>query len=678
MTEDVATAEQRAWLEAQFSGLTTELEVLSPSEWAEAKRYLPAANTSIPGFYRFDVTPYLREIVDCLGPDSPIREVVLMKGVQIGGTVGVLENAIGYCIDHVKTAPVMLVTADAELAKLRMESYITPMLQASGLLHLIKSTDEKNARKSGKTDKKIEWEGGGFLIPFGAQNANKLRSFSIQYLLRDEIDGWPEVVGKDGDPIKLSADRCAGYESSRKIFDLSTPTIKGQSKVEQRFKQGDQRYYFVCCLKCGFPQVLRWRRELDGVISGIVWEHKANGSPDSVRYLCENCQHPHTNDDKTRLLNPSNGAHWKPTATPASPDIRSYHLSALYSPPGMQTWPVSVGKWIEAWDVERARPRDLGALQVFYNNVLGEPFELRGEKLRFEQVSAHRRDYRFGEVPNKWAVEHCGSPILVLTCSVDVHKDHLPVAVWGWCRDRRAVLLDYWRLGEVFDDEGRSKGFEGDTSQLDDPKTWGALRTLIEEKVYTADDGSEYKIPVTLVDSGFLSDQVYSFCAEYQSGVFPCKGREESAKAPMNRGFAEFETPLGLRGYGIIVDGYKDRWSAALRHGWDGHGIQPAGHFNASYQISDKQLRELTVEVKREKIEKSTGKRVGFEWHRPGGAANELWDLLIYGNTALELIAWNMQVVEAELEAVNWTDFWAACQAPLKPGSKQRLFYNGA
>jgi len=290
----------REWLAQRFDALTTELDVTSPSEWAEKRRYLPPSVTSLPGFYRFAVAPYMREIVDCLGVDSPIREVSVMKGVQLGLTVGVLENAIGYYIDHVKTAPMMLVTADAELAKLRMESYITPMLQYSELDHLIKSADEKNTRKTGKTDKKLEWSGGGFLVPFGAVNANKLRSISIQVMLRDEIDGWPDVVGKDGDPIKLSGDRTAAYESSRKILDISTPLIKGSSKVTARFARGDQRYYFVCCFSCGYSQSLRWSNTdpSTGVISGITWETEGGRLvQDSVRYLCQNCGHAHTNDD---------------------------------------------------------------------------------------------------------------------------------------------------------------------------------------------------------------------------------------------------------------------------------------------------------------------------------------------------------------------------------------------
>jgi phage terminase large subunit GpA-like protein len=103
----------------------------------------------MPGYYRFDVTPYLREIVDCMGVESPVREVSLMKGVQLAYTTDVLENTIGYAIDHVKSAPVMMVTADADLAKMRMESYITPDASALGA----RSFDQVDRRRQRAQDR---------------------------------------------------------------------------------------------------------------------------------------------------------------------------------------------------------------------------------------------------------------------------------------------------------------------------------------------------------------------------------------------------------------------------------------------------------------------------------------------------------------------------------------------
>jgi phage terminase large subunit GpA-like protein len=637
------------WLARQFESLTSELQLLTPSQWAEKHRYLQAGSSPLPGGYRFKVTPYLKEIVDCLSPDSPVRELAFMKGTQIGATSGVLENGLAYWIAHVSTAPMMFVTADAEMAKARLTGSIIPMLQVSGLAHLLRSADEGNKRKSGKTDEKLEWEGGGCLVPFGAKSPNKMRMFPIRVMLRDEVDGWPLVVGKDGDPIKLTASRTDAYHETRKILDISTPTIKGLSKIAHRFALGDQRRYFVCCLKCGFPQWLRWKRDADdGSISGIWWDTEGGKLiPDSVRYLCSNCQHGHTNDDKTRLFDPSHGAEWRPTANPSAPWFRSYHLSALYSPVGMQSWGACVEKWFEAWDVERNRVRDPAVLQVFYNNVLGDVFEVRGEKLRFENVSPHRRTswdgYVFGTIPNKHTVEHCGSPVLVLTCAVDVHKSNLAVAVFGWCRDRRAVLISYDR-------------FVGDSENLDDPGTWGALRELMN-KDFVADDGKRYRIALTLIDSGYRADDVYQFCTS-ADGCYPIKGQEESPKSAKFREFSQFKTPLGTLAYGVTVNHYKDRWSALLRRGWSGQGMQPEGYFNAPMDVEDDQLKELTVETKREKVDKLTGKRLGIEWHRPSGANNELWDLLIYNNAALELLAWDLFFNLSGRDAVVWPEFY--------------------
>src|SRR3954464_2970743 len=106
----MSRAPDNEWLAAQErKRLPTSIENMSPSEWAETKRYLPPSATSMPGFYRFDVAPYMREIIDCMSPESDVRHVTIMKGVQIGATT-LLENTIGFYIDQVKTAPMMLVT----------------------------------------------------------------------------------------------------------------------------------------------------------------------------------------------------------------------------------------------------------------------------------------------------------------------------------------------------------------------------------------------------------------------------------------------------------------------------------------------------------------------------------------------------------------------------------------
>lgn len=657
MAPEELAAERRAWWRGRIAALTSSRSERTPSEWAEAKRYLPPSVTSMPGRFKFDVTPYMREIVDCMGVSSPVREVAVMKGSQVTYTTAVIENIIGYVIDEVKTAPMLLVTADAEMAKHRMESNVTPMLQASGLQHLIAPSDEGNRRKTGQTDKKLEWLGGGYLLPMGAKNEDKFRSTSAQFVNGDEVDTW-DAGGDEGDSVELVKGRTKGYELTRKIMWGSTPTIKDASNIERLFLQGDQRRYFVNCIKCGFSQWLKFQtKSPDGVLGGMTWQLKDGVLvPDSVRYLCQNpdCQHPHRNDDKTRLLDPSTGAEWRATAQPLSPDFRSYHIPSLLSPVGMQTWTSIVELFLRAWDTEREKPRDVGKLQVFYNTELAEPFALRGSRIRYEQVSEHKRScYSFGQIPNAWAREHCGGAIQLLTCAVDVHADRLKVAVWGWTAGRRVFLIDYLT-------------FEGDTEHVTDPGTWGELKKFIETKRYKADDGRRYGIAVTVVDSGYLPDTAYNFCADLQ-GVYPVKGRDIPPKTARLKEFSEFDSTLNVKGFSVTVDLYKERWSAALKLEWNGLGDQPAGHFNAPGAepgaITEKQLRELTAEVKSVKVDKLTGRKLGFTWKRPSGAANELWDLLVYGSAALDMLAWALAGRLEDMSRIDWRVFFEKAEA---------------
>lgn len=639
------------WIVEEVENLTDHIEHVKPSTFNEENRYLPESVTSIPGFIRYDVNPFMREIIDCFDINSPVREVNVKKGVQITYTT-LLESVMLYYMSHIKTVPMMYITADKELAKARIENNIIPMLNHSDFAHIIRSSDEGNSRKTGKTANHLQWEGGGYMVPFGAKNADKMRSYSIMIMLKDEIDAWPDTVGKDGDPDALSDDRCSGYWERRKIGRGSTPLVKGNSKIESAYLRGDQRHYMVLCNSCGFPQALRWQT-LDketGVVGGFQWELDDGVLIlESVRYCCSNCGHAHYEHDKEKMFSEDHGAKWEPTARPAEPNVRSYHIPALYSPIGMQPWYKCVSAYLKGFDPVEKRVRDIGKYQVFYNNILAEPFEIMGSKVRFTSVSAHRRPiYRLGQIPNKYAAQYSGSVILFLTCLVDVHKKNLAVSVMGWTRDARCYVIDYWRFETESDDD--------DCSELSSP-VWGRLREVIEEKEYTADDGKKYRVAMTFVDAGYANDTVTTFCEDYSSGVYPILGRDRPAKNQTIKEFAEFTTQSGTVGYRILVDHYKDRIAPVLRREWtEDMGEQKTYHFNAPVDMTDKQLKELTVETRREKIDDNGVKT--YYWHRPGNAKNELWDLLGYGHCSVEVLAWGICIQHFELETVDWPQFW--------------------
>ena len=72
---------ERAWRE----GLVPD-PLLSVSEWSDRHRMLSSKASSEPGRWRTSRTPYLKEIMDCLSPTSPVERVVFMKAAQLGAT----------------------------------------------------------------------------------------------------------------------------------------------------------------------------------------------------------------------------------------------------------------------------------------------------------------------------------------------------------------------------------------------------------------------------------------------------------------------------------------------------------------------------------------------------------------------------------------------------------------
>ena len=639
------------WLSESVCNLTDNIIRRSPTEFIERFRYLPEAVTRFSGPFSFDLNPYMKEIIDCLDPDHPAREINLKKGVQVTYTTSVLENAILFSLCHIKTLPIAYVTAEQDLANDRREINIIPMLHHSGFHEMIKSHNEFNARSQGVTSKKISVEGGGYVKFFGATNAKKMRQYSFCIMLKDEIDAWPELVGKDGDPDKLTDDRTSGYHETRKIFRGSTPLISGISKIDYHYERGDKRQYFIRCKRCGSAQYIRWKNE-NGAYQ-FCWEMENDDLiRDSVAYVCRQCGFKHYEYDKTDLFDPDNGAEWRPTKKPAEPDIRSYNLPAFYSPIGFKPWHKCVQQFLDGFDPKTNRVTDVNVFQVFYNNILAKSFEVVGQKVSISAATGHRRvEYKCGEVPNRHSVLYGGGDIRFLTCCVDVHKDNLAVAVFAWANHSKCYLVDYWRFE---DDTGSEDGCTSVESSV-----WDRLDKLICDKEYTADDGGRFKIFATFIDANFATDTVLNFCARFTSNVYPIIGAANISKKQRVQEFGEWHTPNGLIGYRIIVDHYKDRLAPVLKRRWTvKDGIQKPYHFNVPFDITETQLSELTKETKRKEVDKYG--QTKWNWYRVEGSRNELWDLLVYGHAGVEIIAWKICIDHFKLQTVDWPKFWQA------------------
>src|SRR5450631_2164718 len=140
--------------------------LLTISAWADQYRTLSQRASAEPGPWRTDRTPYLREIMDCLSPSSPIETVVLMKGAQVGGTeCG--NNWIGYVI-HQSPGPMMAVQPTVEMAKRNSKQRVDPLIEESDVLREL--VQSPRSRDSGNTVLSKEFPG-GILVMTGANSA---------------------------------------------------------------------------------------------------------------------------------------------------------------------------------------------------------------------------------------------------------------------------------------------------------------------------------------------------------------------------------------------------------------------------------------------------------------------------------------------------------------------------
>lgn len=636
-----------------ISNFVVDRNYMLPSEYCESVRYLPKELTPKSGFYDYNWTPYLREIVDNLSPMSDVRETVFMKPAQIGATTGVLEAGICYNIGS-DPKPQLFISADKELVEKGMEVKVDRMIDGSGLRHLIRPQTGAKTNKTG--DRKSEKDyPGGFLHAIGALSPGKLRSMNYPVGYFDELDAFQQILKNEGDPVALAKNRILiPYEDKAKILYLSTPLVLQTSKIYALYIQGDQRNYYVPCVNCGELIVLHWHlRESQtesGENAGIIFETDKNGKliRKSVFYKCQHCTGLMTNDHKSIILTEG---FWKPTAEPKKDRLRSYWLNALYSPVGMYSWAGMVESWLECWDIDKKRVKDVEKYREFRNTKEGKPFEELGEAPKFERVILHRRHYPKNTIPNKLAIADNGYPILIVLCSVDVQPSGFYVDIKGYTINGISYTIDFRFI---------------DGNPLDkNNNCWQELRNIIDVEEWTADDGKKYYIRSTFIDAawGESTENVYNFCSSYSNSVYPIFGEqwfkgEFSGITFKDAAKATIEKSGCTAVYKINTTKTKDRVAFAFKSDWTSGDIQPHWKPNFPDDFRDDYFKMFEAEYKAKQIERRTGRILGFFWVQVQGADNHAFDTFGYNLALLDLVAHYVCTHKLELESLHWDSFW--------------------
>ena len=587
--------------------------LLTISQWADQYRTLSGRASAEPGPWRTDRTPYLREIMDCLSPSSPIERTVFMKGAQIGGTeCG--NNWIGYVV-HQAPGPMMSVQPTVEMAKRNSKQRIDPLIEESEVLRNL--VRDPRSRDSGNTVLQKEFPG-GVLVMTGANSAVGLRSMAARYLFLDEVDAYPGDVEGEGDPINLALARTRTF-ARRKIFLCSTPKITGLSRIEAAYEESDKRQYWVPCPICFEYQVLKFAQ--------LRWP---KGQPEQAVYVCEHCGQEIRNHQKHWMLP---RGQWRASAQ-GDGKTAGFHLSSMYSPVGWFSW----GDAAKQFEQAQKNP---SLLQVFVNTVLGETWTLMGEAPDWKKLYDRREHYKIGIVPRGG---------LLLVAGADVQRDRIEVEVVAYGRGKESWSVDY-------------RVFEGDTSR---PQVWEKLAALLNE-TYPSATGVELPILQIAVDSGYAAMEVYEWARKQGSRVLVIKGDARvpallGAPSPIEVGPLGIKIKRGVRVWPVNSGMAKEelyRWLRLERPTDEDIEKQipfPPGfcHFP---RYGEEYFKQLTAEQLTTKLVKGYRR---LEWQKMR-ERNEALDCRVYARAAA-----------ARVGLDRFTErHWAEMERKLKPAADQ-------
>lgn len=527
-----------------------------------------------PGKWSTDRTPYLREIMDAFS-DPTVEMITVMASTQVGKTECLL-NMMAYGIDQDPGSMLLVMPREEDVISINQRR-IRPMLESSPQLsrHL---SDQKAHNKN----KEIRLSR-NFVNMASAGSPADLASRPVRYVFADEVDKYPAFSGKEASPIDLMIERTRTFWN-RKIVITSTPTTT-DGYVYRSYQRSDQRQYHVPCPHCQKQQFL--------VFPQVKWPEDAS-DPAVIRserlawYECIECGGRISDLDKTEMLQAGS---W--VSQSESISHRGYQISALYSP--WLTWSDVAAKFKEA--------QDPPSLMNVVNSWFGQPWAEKVEAVDDSEVSKRQKPYARGTVPEGASV---------LTAGVDVQADHLWYTIRAWGPKEVSYLVEAGRLDTDLD---------------------GLLPIIINRQF-----PGGHRVRLTMIDSGYRTDEVYRFCRHYPDLCRPVKGQQKMTGVPIRTSKID-KTSIGdpmkrsIRLFLIDTNHFKDKLSR-MQTAQDGdHGA-----WNLHENVSADYLSQVTSEHKILKRNTRTGVTQAVWTRKPGTGGNHLFDAEVYALAGADLL----------------------------------------
>lgn len=582
-------------------------EDLTVSQWADKNRRLTSESSAEVGKWRTSRTPYMFDILDSF-TDPLIEHIVVVAASQVGKSE-TINNMVGYCIDQ-DPGPILLIQPTIDDVKRYSEMRIAPMIRETRCLK--RKVADPKSRDAANTKRQKSFPG-GVLVMTGSNVAHDLSSMPIRYVFGDERDRWATSAGSEGDPWELAVARTRTFYN-KKMVEVSTPTVKGASAIENSYNLGTMERWKTQCPHCG--------EYVELTFDNIRFEYDAAENGDKkifhiseIFYVCPECGG--ISDEHTMKSQP---AKWVATVPEARKHhkTRSFWLTAWVSP--WATWESIILQFLQAGT-------DSAKLQVVYNTQFGELWEERGDMASEDDVMARREVYE-AELPDG---------VLLLTCGVDTQDDRLEYEVVG-----------HRRFGETW---GIKKGVI--LGRPDTEEVWERLDEVLSHK-YKFKSGVSLQISLTFIDEGgHFTQEVRQHClARQYDHVFAIKGA--------NRPDIPYTAPPKKQK--IVVNGkvigqvwvYEIGVNAGKQKIVDNLRVQSPGANYCHFPLRDDYGKQFFKQLMSEHLAYVPKLKHPWQWQKiPGHERNEAFDIRNYNLAACEILSPDWDAIEQKLRTAK-------------------------
>lgn len=565
-------------------------ERLKISEWAERYRVLSPESSVEYGDWKNARVPYMVDVMNAIN-DPETEEITIQSSSQTSKTEAIIINPILYYMDK-EPSPILLLCPTLNFAENFSRKRLTPAIRDCKSLQGKIST---NSRDAANTLLYKEFHGGNITLA-GSNSPATLSSHPIRIFLVEELDRTETT--SEGDSVALGEKRTNNYYNRKKI-KVSTPTLKGLSKIVKTYERGSREQFYVECPHCKAKQTLKF--------SQVIFKNSENKTDAKcARYRCEKCSQDWTEAHRYEAIK---SGLWI-AEKPENKRHRSFKINELYS-----LWR-SLEQIVTDFLEKKDNPE---TLQVFVNTTLGEEFEIKGQAPDWQKLHARREKYN-AQVPNR---------CVFLVGGVDVQEDRIQIEVVGWGRNFENWSIEY-------------QTFFGDTASKE---PWDKLEKYLE-KTFKCEDGREIGILKVCIDANYNSQDVLKFCRKYYiSSVIPIVGRDRQLEiiAPPRKIDVKGKKKYGsFRSYTVGSSTIKKEVYNALRqekkiYKIDNKEIEafPFGYCHFPENYNESYFMELTAEEAKKKKDKN-----GFfiyYWEKIR-ERNEALDCRVYSRAAAYIV----------------------------------------